>query len=124
MRSVLLLVLIIGFTSCEIFGPASTGEVQGDAEVRVQVATDALVVTNRSGDDLYYFVMGETVAPLILWAPIPTDENRIQQRRTQRIAFDDISMDQDRETKLLFHWWHADEAGTGPDSVRVFSVEL
>ncbi|MEM1094248.1 MAG: hypothetical protein AAGJ10_06555 [Bacteroidota bacterium] len=124
MRYLLVLLAFTLVSGCELFGPSTSGDVQGTSEVRVQVESDALVVTNRSGEDLYYFVMGQSVAPVIQWAPIVTEDNRIGHRRTQRIPFEASNMDLDRERVLIFNWWHADAQGAEADSVRVFTIDL
>ncbi|MEM6645388.1 MAG: hypothetical protein AAF730_03970 [Bacteroidota bacterium] len=124
MRYLLVLLALPLITGCEVFGPAASGDMQGTSEVRVQAESDALVVTNRSGEDLYYFVMGQSIAPVIQWAPIVTDDNRIGRRRTQRIPFEESNMNLDTERVLIFNWWHADAQGTEADSIRVFTIDL
>ncbi|GAB5521631.1 MAG: hypothetical protein RhofKO_38820 [Rhodothermales bacterium] len=94
-----------------------------DEGVTLRIQGETLVAQNATGRALYYFVVGQEASHLIDWAPIISDEIRIDPRRSKTIPFDLIPMEEDEE-KLLFYWWHANADGTGPDAIRTLAIDL
>ena len=94
-----------------------------DEGVVLRIQDETLVVRNGTGKAIYYTTFGQNIAAVIDWAPIISDEIRIDPRRSKTIPFEEIAMDDDEEA-LLFYWWHADAAGASPDSIRTLTIGL
>ncbi|MEM6645387.1 MAG: hypothetical protein AAF730_03965 [Bacteroidota bacterium] len=94
-----------------------------DEGVTLRMQDDALIVRNATGEAIYYTAFGQNIAAVIDWAPIISDENRIDPRRSLTIPLEDIAMDGDEE-KLLFYWWRPNRDGTGADAIRSLVISL
>jgi len=123
MRYLLVLLAFIVFSGCELLGPSTSGDVQGTTEVRVQVESDAIVVTNHTGEAIYYAVFGQNIAAVINWTPLIGDENRVDARRALTVPVDEILMDGEEE-KLLFYWWRPNKDASAPDAIRTVVISL
>ncbi|MEM1094250.1 MAG: hypothetical protein AAGJ10_06565 [Bacteroidota bacterium] len=114
--------LLAILTACVLFIGCDSVAVD-DEGVVLRIQDDALVARNATGEAIYYTVFGENIAAVIDWAPIISDENRIDPRRAVTIPLDDIAMRGDEE-KLLFYWWRPNRDGTGADRIRSLVISL
>lgn len=77
-------------------------------EVSVQSSGETLVIENDTDEDVYFFAVGATIAPLILWAPSIEESNRVAKDGSRSVSFQNIMLDEN-ETEILFYWWNAIE---------------
>lgn len=96
--------LLVGFLAAA----TCTSEPRVD-EVKAEVVGETLVIENGTDEDIYFFAVGATIAPLILWAPLVEEENKVAKESSRSVAFQDISMD-DNESEILLYWWNAIDA--------------
>ena len=103
MKRIWLGLFLILFAGCEVIGP-ERGEVIGT------VRSSSIVLSNRTGAPVYYFVVGRATVTVILWAPYVSEENEIPSGRSVEIAVKDIPGGEN-ETEVIAYWWHARQEG-------------
>lgn len=86
------------------FGCDNTVMTSKDVEARV--TESAILLTNKTGKTIYYFVVGRKASALIDWYPVVSDENAILADET--ITIERSAVDPDGvETEVLVYWWDA-----------------
>lgn len=78
-------------------------------QVSAEVVGETLVIENGTDENVYFFAVGATIAPLILWAPSIGEENKVANDGARSVSLQDIMLDEN-EAEILFYWWNAIDA--------------
>ncbi|MCR9133140.1 MAG: hypothetical protein NXI08_11215 [bacterium] len=96
---------------CSVFD----NEQSGDA-VEAIVKDEQLIIKNNQAFDVYYFAVDKASLPYIFWAPIVSDENKIQSDALTAISLSEIFSNNEHGTIVVFYW---DE-----EVSEIFNIEI
>jgi PBP1b-binding outer membrane lipoprotein LpoB len=96
---------------CSVFD----NEQSGDA-VEAIIKDEQLIIRNNQAIDVYYFAVDKASLPYIFWAPIVSDENKIQSDALTAISLSEIFSNNERGTIVVFYW---DE-----EVSEIFNIEI
>lgn len=99
MRVLFVCSFFFAISGCEHIGTA------GD-DVVVTVRPASIVISNLTGDRIFFQVFGRETAARINWAPTVSDGGGIFQGESEEIEFGKIYRSE-QETQALVYWWHA-----------------
>ena len=99
MKVILIGVVLFVFAGCEIIGP-DEGDVLGT------VTSTRVILSNRKGTPVYYFVVGRATAARISWAPGISEENEIPPGKSVNLQKRDIFKARSEE-EVIVYWWQA-----------------
>ena len=104
-------------SGCALFVEDATNE-----DVRAVAEPPELVLTNRTDEPVYTFVVGKRALSHIRWGPSVGGES-LAPGADMRLSYADL---QKGEEEVVVHWWHAveEDGARVPGDVRSFVVEL
>lgn len=105
------LVILFLINGCSVFD----NEQSGDA-VEAIIEDEKLIIKNNQTFDVYYFAVDKASLPYIFWAPIVSDENKIQSDALTTISLSEIYSTNKRDTIVVFYW---DE-----EVSEIFNIEI
>lgn len=117
---------------CMIIASAACSDLGSEAGHVVATADGTfLLLTNLTGDMVYYFIVPKKVAPFIDWIPCNDPEtcrNKVPPGKTVRLSYNQVFEGFfERDDKVIVYWWRLlrrPDNTYKTDSINSIEVEL